>query len=276
MNCLSLIQYLFDESAERYERDIAPVLAPLTADFIAYTAPRVTDRALDIGTGTGLAARMLAPYAHCVVGVDISPISLQTARQLSSAANIFYVRADINRLPFLAGGFALVIASFGLNGTHPDHSLRAIRRAIAPGGRLVLQEWGPADPLNLAINGILEEYALDEPGERMAALRDWVEENPATWRDHLQDVDDYRERLAELGLSIEDARECAPVAIRLSPEIYLAFLLAWTYRFEEVRAMDGSTRAAFYAAARARLAEAAQPDGSLIWQPAVFRVTARR
>lgn len=277
MNRLDLIRTLFDQSAERYERDIVPVFAPLTADFVACAAPQPTDTALDIGTGTGLAARMLAPYVCRVVGVDISAASLRAARGVSTAANVHYARADIHRLPFPAGGFSLVVASFGLNATDPAYSLRAIRRVIAPGGRLVIQEWGPADPLNLALRDLLADYAPKQPGERLAALREQLDAHPAPWSDQLQDVDDYREWLADLGLDVEDAAEHAPVAIRLpTAATYLAFFLAWTFRFEEVRAMDEATRAAFYAAAHARAAEDAQPDGSLVWQPVVFRVSARR
>jgi ubiquinone/menaquinone biosynthesis C-methylase UbiE len=274
---LDLIRTLFDQSAERYERDIVPVLAPLTADFAAYAAPQPSDDALDIGTGTGIAARMLAPYVRRVIGVDISPASLRAARSVPTAVNVHYARADIDRLPFPAGGFSLVVASFGLNATDPAHSLRAIRRVIAPGGRLAIQEWGPADALNLALRDLLADYARDDPGERLAALREQVDTHPAPWSDQLQDVDDYREWLAALGLDVEHAEERAPVAIRLpTAETYLSFFLAWTSRFVEVRAMDEAARAAFYAAARAHATDAAQPDGSLIWQPVVFRVTARK
>jgi len=164
---LDLIRTLFDQSAERDARDIVPVLAPLTADFVACIAPQPSDRALDLGTGTGLVTRMLAPHVRHVVGVDISPVSLQVARSAPTAANVHYARADIHRLPFPAGSFSLVVASFGLNATDPTHSLRAIRRVIAPGGRLAIQEWGPTGTLDLAINDLLADYAAEEPGEHL-------------------------------------------------------------------------------------------------------------
>ena len=277
MNRLDLIRTLFDQSAERYERDIVPVLAPLTADLVAYAAPQRSDHTLDIGTGTGLAARMVAPYVRHVVGVDISPASLQAARSVLTAANVHYTRADIHRLPFPAGEFSLVIASFGLNATDPARSLREIRRVIAPDGRLVIQEWGPADALTLALDDLLAEYAPEEPDQSLSALREALEQHPTIWQDQFQDADDYREWLTDLGLDVEHADECAPIAIRLpSAETYLTFLLARTDRFEEVCAMDEATHAAFHAAARARAAEDVQPDGSLIWEPVVFRVTARK
>jgi ubiquinone/menaquinone biosynthesis C-methylase UbiE len=277
VNRLDLIRTLFDQSAERYERDIVPVLAPLTADLVAYAAPQRSDCALDIGTGTGLVARLLAPHVRRVIGVDISPASLRAARSVPTTVNVHYARADIERLPFPAGGFSLVVASFGLNATDPAHSLRAIRRVIAPGGRLVIQEWGPADALTLALDDLLAEFAPEEPGEALSVLHQALEEHSAIWQDQFQDADDYREGLTDLGLDVEHAEEGAPVAIRLpTAETYLAFFLAWTSRFEEVRAMDEAACAAFYAAARARAAGAAQPDGSLIWQPVVFRITARK
>jgi SAM-dependent methyltransferase len=187
------------------------------------------------------------------------------------------VLADMHRMPFPAGSFSLVISSFGLNGTDPDHSLRALRDRIAPGGRLVLQEWGPVTPTDKGLHSILEKYILEEPGERMAALREWVENNPAHWRDQLQDADDYAEWLTDLGFTVEDATQHAPLTIRIpSAEMYLTFHLAWTYRFEEVRAMDHVTREAYMAEARSWLAKTAAPDGSIWWSPVLFRVSARK
>jgi ubiquinone/menaquinone biosynthesis C-methylase UbiE len=276
MTRLALVQHLFDESAERYGRDIAPVLAPLAADFAAYVAPQPEDRALDAGTGTGIVARLIAPRVRSVIGVDVSARSLDVARRETAAANLHFARADLNRLPFGAGAFALVVASFGLNATDPDHSLPALRRAVAPGGRLVVQEWGPIAEVDRALEDLLMDHIADDPGPRVARLRAWLDEHPAPWREQLQELDDYRERLAELGFAVEDATESAPITIRLATaEQYLQFKLAWTYRFEEVRAMVPLSRAAFYAGARALLADAAEPDGSFLWRPVVFRVTAR-
>ncbi|NLX10644.1 MAG: methyltransferase domain-containing protein [Chloroflexi bacterium] len=277
MDRLRLIQLLFDESAARYERDIVPVLAPLTADLIAYAAPQPTDRALDVGTGTGLVARLLAPYARQVIGLDISAGALHTARHIPTAHNVHYLRADIHDLPLAAARVTLAVASFGLNATDPARSLRALRHVIAPGGRLVIQEWGPAAPVDLALDEALADHALDEPGERVERLRAGIAAHPARWQDQLQDVDDYTDWLEDSGFAIEAAAETAPVTIRLpAPEVYLRFKLAWTDRFEEVQAMDVCTRADFYTAARSLLARYAGPDGAFVWQPVVFRVTARR
>lgn len=274
---LKLVEYMFDHAAERYAVDIAPVFRPLIRDFVAYAAPRPTDRALDVGCGIGILSRSVAPYVRQVTGLDISHGSLHVARETPTPLNVRYVRGDIHRLPFGRGSMSLVLAHFGLNATFPYDSLRALHEVIAPGGRLVIQEWGPVSDLDRAIGQTLTEHMAKEPEEHMRALRADVDANPSTWGDYLQDADDYREWLTDLGLSVDHAEEAQSVAIRIADsEDYLRYKLAWTYRWEEVRAMDAQTRMAFYAAVRTRLAAFTEADGALIWRPWLIRVTARR
>jgi SAM-dependent methyltransferase len=74
----------------------------------------VPRRILDIGTGTGVAARVLArrfPEAE-VVGVDIAPGMVEEARRLvpeDLAGRIAFETADARSLPFAAGVFDLVV-----------------------------------------------------------------------------------------------------------------------------------------------------------------------
>jgi SAM-dependent methyltransferase len=65
---------------------------------------------LDLGTGTGSVARILAerlPTAD-IVGVDLSPRMIEEARARTSAANVRYQVADAQQLPFADGAFDLV------------------------------------------------------------------------------------------------------------------------------------------------------------------------
>lgn len=267
----------FDESADRTERDIVPVLAPLVADFVEYVEPGRSDQVLDVGTGTGLAARLIAPHIRRVVGIDLSARSLFVARRSVSTPRFSGVRAAVEDAPFKGGAFSLVVASFGLNATEPGRSLRAIKRCLAPGGRLAIQEWGPADAASRAVDDLLAAYAVAKPDAALAALREAQDSLGPLWRDYLQDADDYADWLEDAGFAVLDAAECAPVRIRLDVvDVFLRYLLAWTFRSREVEAMAPDARSAFLAAVRARLAQDAGPDGSLIWQPAVIRVRARR
>jgi SAM-dependent methyltransferase len=98
------------------------------------TPPR---RVLDLGTGTGIAARIVAsrfPETE-VVGVDLSPGMVAQARRETPpelAARLGYEVADATSLPFPAGAFDLVtlanmIPFFG-----------ELARVVAPGGTVLL------------------------------------------------------------------------------------------------------------------------------------------
>lgn len=272
---LALMRTLFAAAAE-HDGDVAPLLAPLHADFAAYAAPHPSDRALDLGSGSGSVARLLAPRVRALTALDAVPGALALARQAAPGGATF-VCADIERLPFVAGAFTLLTASFALHATLPARSLPTLRRALAPGGRLVIQEWGPADPLHLAVDDLLADHASDSPSPTLAALRAALASLPPLWSDLLQDVEDYQEWLAEHGFRVEHAEESEPVLVRIpSLESYLRFLLARPDRRAELDGMDAGARAAFLSAARRLISAAAEPDGSFRWRPVLLRVTARR
>jgi ubiquinone/menaquinone biosynthesis C-methylase UbiE len=65
---LHLIQHLFNASAAQYKHAVETVIAPLHDDFARYAAPRPTDHALDVGTGTGALARRIAPQVRSMIG----------------------------------------------------------------------------------------------------------------------------------------------------------------------------------------------------------------
>jgi ubiquinone/menaquinone biosynthesis C-methylase UbiE len=89
-----------------------PVSAPLEAALARLDAPPT--HILDLGTGTGIAARFLAkryPDAR-VVGVDLAPAMVEEARRLLPADledRVRYDVADAAALPFEDGAFDLVV-----------------------------------------------------------------------------------------------------------------------------------------------------------------------
>jgi SAM-dependent methyltransferase len=94
------------------ERRGADALVPLEVAF-----DKLDDkpkRVLDIGTGTGKAARVAAarfPAAE-VVGVDLSPAMIEEARRVlpsDLAGRVRFEVADASALPFEEGAFDLVI-----------------------------------------------------------------------------------------------------------------------------------------------------------------------
>jgi SAM-dependent methyltransferase len=269
---LSLLHTLFDPL--HYARVIAPVLAPLTADFAAYVRPHPQDLALDVGTGPGALAALLAPHVAVVVGMDAAPDALSIARWFAPQAQ--FAAGDLHAPPFAPGAFSLVAGSLAFNMTIPRYSLPGVARLLAPGGRLAIQEWGPEDALSRDLAELLEAHLPHDLPAPLDAYFDWLATDPPLWGNALQDPDDYADWLTEAGLTVEDAREEAPIALRVpSAHAYLRWWLAWPVRRQAAEALGGAAAAAFTAAALARIAASAAEDGSVTWWPVVLRALAR-
>jgi ubiquinone/menaquinone biosynthesis C-methylase UbiE len=91
-------------------------------------------RALDLGTGTGAAARTIAarwPAAE-VTGADLSPRMIEQARANASSPRERYEVADAAALPFADASFDLVT----LSNMIPFYD--ELARVTAPGGQVVI------------------------------------------------------------------------------------------------------------------------------------------
>jgi SAM-dependent methyltransferase len=103
----------FDHLAATWEARAGPeALASLAAALERLDQPPVT--ALDLGTGTGKGARLIAErFPDCqVVGVDVSPKMVEAARRLlpeALAGRVRFEVADAAALPFAEGSFDLVV-----------------------------------------------------------------------------------------------------------------------------------------------------------------------
>ncbi len=122
---------MFDGMAPSWDQTrVTPAhMAPLEAALAHVAQPA---RILDLGTGTGAAARLLAarwPEAD-VTGADVSPEMVREAQSRGSRER--YVVADASALPFADGAFDLVT----LLNMIPFYD--ELARVTAPGGTVVL------------------------------------------------------------------------------------------------------------------------------------------
>jgi demethylmenaquinone methyltransferase/2-methoxy-6-polyprenyl-1,4-benzoquinol methylase len=148
-----LVAQVFESVASRYDvmNDLMSVgLHRYWKKFtIDLSNVRPGQQVLDLAGGTGdLAAKFskLVAEAGKVVLSDINPAMLEQARAKlidnGIYANVEYVVADAEALPFKDNQFDCITMAFGLrNVTDKDKALRSIFRVLKPGGKLLVLEF---------------------------------------------------------------------------------------------------------------------------------------
>lgn len=136
------------DPATIYEEWFVPaVFAPLAREVFNQTEISPGARVLDVACGSGIVARTLAPRVGPggrVVGLDLSPAMLATARRVAAAEGltIEWRQGSALDLPFDEGAFDLVVCQMGMQ-FFPDRA-RAVAemyRVLAPEGRVVISTW---------------------------------------------------------------------------------------------------------------------------------------
>ena len=267
---------MFDGVAGLYEERIIRAFAPMAASLIKWIEPQGHEHVLDIGTGTGIAARLIASEVQSVVGIDFSPQMVIIARDMANShSNIQFTQADAHQLPFMSATFDLVVASFGFNATDPRQSLPEAYRVLAPGGRLCFQEWGALHEFDNIISEVFRQYSVDDDdaSQDLLAFRDFFAiERP--WYEDLQNEEDFVMDLGDYGFQQIWVKEHQPVEVKLTVEEFIQYKTAWTPARVELAAMDRSARGDCVDAMRRRFYEFADTDGILTYAPPLFRIRA--
>jgi SAM-dependent methyltransferase len=106
--------------------------------------PQPGERILDIGTGTGWAARLAARRGAHVTGLDIAPGMLGAAEALSQGLQPQprFVRGPAESLPFQDRDFDGAISTYGIIfSPDPAAAIAEMARVLRPGGRIALATW---------------------------------------------------------------------------------------------------------------------------------------
>jgi predicted TPR repeat methyltransferase len=138
----AFIETTFDSFAASFDAKLAKLLyrAPaLITTMVAENEPHRLGSldVLDIGCGTGLCGPLLAPYAHRLVGVDLSARMLDQAR----ARNVYDQLLKCELTAYLGDTderFDLIVSADTLVYFGPlEPVVAAAARALRPGGRLI-------------------------------------------------------------------------------------------------------------------------------------------
>ena len=133
---------------------------------IELSGVRKGNSVLDIACGTGdLAARfadIVGPGGRVVLA-DINDSMLQVGRDKlldnGRQANLEFVQADAQYLPFPDDSFDCITIAFGLrNVTDKDTALRSMLRVLKPGGRLLILEF--SKPENQLLSKAYDTYSF--------------------------------------------------------------------------------------------------------------------
>ncbi len=130
----------FGRAAPGYEA--AASLQRMTGnELLATLEPLAPRRVLDLGSGTGHFAAVLAgrfPQA-AIVGVDLAEGMVRHARSRDHAHRLGWVCGDAERLPLAAGSVDLVFSNLALQWcASPLPAFLEIARVLAPGGRAAI------------------------------------------------------------------------------------------------------------------------------------------
>jgi SAM-dependent methyltransferase len=95
---------------------------------------------LDIASGDGVLAELLAPHAHRYVCVDASPrVVAAASERLRRFDNVEVVEGDMHALPLPDASFDLVVLMHALTyAAKPAQAVAEAARVLRPGGRLLL------------------------------------------------------------------------------------------------------------------------------------------
>lgn len=166
----SRVGAVFDSVAERYDlmNDLMSLgVHRLWKRFAVHLAQaRSGERILDLAGGTGDLSRRFAGQVGdegLVVLADINAEMLEIGRRrlvdAGAVANVRYVRANAEALPFAGDTFDCVAMAFGLrNVTRKDAALASIHRVLRPGGRCFVLEFSA--PRAAWLRPVYERYSF--------------------------------------------------------------------------------------------------------------------
>jgi SAM-dependent methyltransferase len=154
-----------ENPAESYELFAVPKLfAPSARRLVALVEPQSGERALDVGCGTGIVSRLVAPCigpSGTMTGIDLNPAMLDVARRVAAqeGLTIDFREGRAEALPFADGSFDLVLCQYALM-FFADRAaaLAEMRRVLDHGGRAGLSVWQGIErhPFYQELDGAIE------------------------------------------------------------------------------------------------------------------------
>ena len=158
-------------AAEAFEKYLVPtVFGPWSRALVDLADPAPGQRLLDVGCGTGAAARHAAEklgLKGAVAAIDLNAGMIAHARNLDPDGAVDWHEGDIMNLPFEDGAFHRIVGNQVLQFL-PDRpgALTEIRRVMDPDGRAVFGVYCQLElcPAHCAVANALDKHDVDPSG----------------------------------------------------------------------------------------------------------------
>ena len=159
-----------------YER-ITNTIRDIHDVVIEKADPKPGERVLDAATGTGAVAILAAKRGADVVGMDLAPVLIETARERAAqeGVDVQWDVGDAEDMSYEDASFDVVLSTCGVMFA-PDHGAVAseLARVTKPGGRIALACWTPDGGL-AQMFGMMRPY-LPPPPEGAGSPFAWGNE----------------------------------------------------------------------------------------------------
>jgi ubiquinone/menaquinone biosynthesis C-methylase UbiE len=105
------------------------------------------DVVLDVGTGTGIIAKLVSPHVKKVVGIDISPDMINQANGTNNGKNAEFILNDACNLQFEDETFDKITARMSFHHITKDtlKAMQECHRVLKRGGMVIFSEGVPPD-----------------------------------------------------------------------------------------------------------------------------------
>jgi SAM-dependent methyltransferase len=178
--------------------------------LVEHAGVRAGMRVLDVACGTGVVGITAARMGAQVTGLDLTPELLKEARANAqlAAVPVDWHEGDVERLPFEASTFDVVLSQFGhMFAPRPDVAIGEMLRVLKPGGTIAFSTWPPELFIGRMFRLVAEYLPPPPPG--VSPPPQWGD--PSVVRERLgaavRDIVFDRDRLAAPALSLGHYRE---------------------------------------------------------------------
>lgn len=258
----------YSRMAEAYDARVVPRFEPIARIVLELAAPKPGELFLDVGTGTGLLACLLAPAVRPqgVVAIDLADQAISVGSYRAGDAGIRNIRfemMDSRNIVYRSRLYDGVASNLGVPTLGYDRAFAEVHRVLKPEGRFVFSEWDVQNPDGWgAVQDLLEKYGTPTPSKELAHVR---EARRVTVGDEdtmaLRKPETVTRALKAAGFSRVDVTTKSLVTPFAGLEDLLSFVASFGWQDRELAEMTSEGRKAFEDELAQRLAGQMTPDG---------------